>query len=254
MRPLSIPFLGVSSLSVVFCIASSGLKIPVFGVDADAQIVGSECHVTMIRSNGMWIAGSEMLECDPNLRAVMGDGTQDYRDSQDNSCGLGNGCRLPAPDREVRADLGCLLEQHTESEVDELAQVISSEIKSKPNRKRKEYGAIIFYHPTRGYRRSTLVPGTSEGIRYPIGERRSGETAVALVHNHPTDGGTAASEDDWQGAEALLESPLASEDNFSIYVLDVDNNQLAEFDADDRRDREVNSSESRHRRDAIGGC
>lgn len=215
---------------------------------SEAQI-NSDCVTTAIWVEGYgWVAGSEQTTCTgtntPDNDGFIGDGG-------DSPCGPGGCPEAPEDtDEGLSEQQKCQIEQAKESNIDQLAQDIANEIRTRSDWRRREYGAVIYYSTARGYRRDGLDRGTSNDIDLTI-SRRNDEMIVALVHSHPRNGGDAPSNEDWDIADLLFDTNRAKESSFSHYILSGDDKKIYEFDTSDRSRRSGRRSDHD---DANGVC
>jgi len=149
----------------------------------------------------------------------------------------------------------CREEQTRESKKDAEAKKIEALIRAKKDWRSREYGAVIIRRANETLRISEEL---SEGDAFNVDieyNLQDGETIVGFVHNH-TEFSAAnpanPSAQDWQSAWWRVYQKEANRLNFSIYILSVIEDALAEFDfVDDYRSNEATASNFA---DAEGEC
>lgn len=231
-------FLASSSASFLSAWAFVSVSSSLLAVSASSQVIGTECHVTQIRmSNGLWVAGSEVVTCSPVFGRSAS--VSDFERALQDSCGRGNPCpTFGDEDRPVSTQLTeCLVEQNSERGRDLAADISRDTIVDQPDANEFEYAGNIYTNAFGVSRAGSInTIGEARSV-YPRNDARPGETLSGMVHQHPVSGVAFPSTNDMQHAADVINLGLASIDNYSLYVVGRNSDgvlgTMAEFDAVD---------------------
>ncbi|KFN50369.1 DUF4329 domain-containing protein [Arenimonas composti] len=219
-------------LLAVAAMFATSLDAAAQSVDIGGQTCSNNYSLYDYFSNGEYIGSAwevDGVSCTANPGAGF-----DYDFSAPGSGG-GTGPATPA----CRSTDPAVANTHT----DALAVSASTDIKSRPDYRNREYGALIYRDAGGALRMTALVPGTATSVTFSLSQLGvTASSIVGIVHNHPYNVYNTSPQElqinlnpsvgDWNTAAEMV-AHGANPNVLQLYVVGTDG-ALREFDYNNR--------------------